>query len=96
MVLLERLLESCERSVVPLVEILIEARRLVDPLSLSRSRTEEQPDYSLSEGARLSPVTVTPRQDSLERQVFVERRPVQPEGRDLDPAHIFLGGRLQP
>ena len=50
----------------------------------------------LSEGGRLLPVTVTPRQDSFERQIFIERRPVQPKGRDLDPAHFFLGGRPQP
>jgi hypothetical protein len=30
------------------------------------------------------------------RQVFVERRPVQPERRDFDPADIFLGSGFQP
>jgi hypothetical protein len=42
--------------------------------------TVKQPDDPLSNGVTWSPLTVTARQDALERKVFVKRRPVQPEG----------------
>ena len=42
-----------------------------------------------------SPLTVTPLSYSRKRQVFIERRPVQPERRDFDMAHIFLGGLVR-
>ena len=48
-----------------------------------------------SAGVRSS-LTVSSLQDSHERQVFVERRPVQPKWRDFDTAHIFLGSGFQP
>ncbi len=41
-------------------------------------------------------MTVTPLEDARERQVFVERRPVQPKGRNFDSAYIFLSGGFQP
>ena len=51
--------------------------------------TVKQPNSPRSNGVARSPLTVTARQDALERKVFVQRRPVQPEGREaLTPADV--------